>query len=311
MRVGVVDFRSTPTGRRQRWYGLKRYVKRALGSRPGQLLLRLAVRARPDLGRTGRLPAPRHLKEVRGSIAGASFVMLRPDRCVIAKELYWGRGHRPNAEDDNALEIFAGLARDADVMLDVGAYTGIFTVVSTAVNPALRAEAFEIVPAVVELLDENCERNGVSDRVTIHHEGLGEQAGSVTLPVGEGGSALPDFYSTKLRFTEGVEVAVRTLDDATQDIEAGTRVVMKVDVEGTEAEILRGGIAFLQRIKPDIVCEVLAGGDGPALEEVLAPLGYRTFLIKEAGVSESSHIVPDDRFRDWLFTVRASLDLLP
>jgi FkbM family methyltransferase len=307
-----VDFRSSNTGRRQSWYGLKRYVKRALGSRPGHFLLRLAVWARPELGRTGRLPAPGHLKEVRGTVAGTSFVMLRPDRCVIAKELYWGRGHRPNAEDDNALEIFAALARDADVMLDVGAYTGIFTLVSTAVNPTLRAEAFEIVPAVVELLNENCARNGVSDRVTIHHLGLGEEAGSVTLPVGERGSALPDFYSTRLRFTEGVEVPVRTLDEATRDIQPGTRVVMKIDVEGTETEILRGGAAFLDRIKPDIVCEVLAThGDGPALEKVLTPLGYRTFLIGEAAVSESPHIVPDARLRDWLFTVRDPLGPLP
>ena len=305
-----MDFRSTSTGRRQSWYGLKRYVKGALGSRPGHVLLRLAVRARPALGRTGRLPAPSHLKEVRGSVAGTSFVMLRPDRCVIAKELYWGGGHRPHAEDDNALAIFTALARDADVMLDVGAYTGIFTLVSTAVNPALRAEAFEIVPAVVELLRENCERNGVADRVTIHHVGLGEEAGSVTLPVGEGGSALPDFYSTRLRFAEGVAVPVRTLDEATREIGSGTRVVMKIDVEGTEAEILRGGRAFLERIRPDIVCEVLAGaGDGPGLEEVLAPFGYRIFLIEEAGVCESAHIVPDARFRDWLFTVRATLGL--
>jgi FkbM family methyltransferase len=305
-----MDFRSTSTGRRQRWYGLKRYVKRALGSRPGHTLLRLAIRARPELGRNGRLPAPAHLKEVRGSVSGTSFVMLRPDRCVIAKELYWGCGHRPHAEDDNALEIFASLARDADVMLDVGAYTGIFTLVSTAVNPALRADAFEIVPAVVELLRENCARNGVLDRVSIHHVGLGEVAGSVTLPVGEGGSALPDFYSTKLRFTEGVEVPIRTLDEVTRDVALGTRAVMKIDVEGTEAEILKGGAAFLERIRPDILCEVLAsGGDGPALEDVLRPLGYRFFLVGETGVSESTHIVPDPRLRDWLFTVGDPLGL--
>lgn len=55
----------------------------------------------------------------------------------MAKELYWGKaGARPQPADDFAVRMFAAaLARPADVMLDVGAYTSLFTLVGTTVNP--------------------------------------------------------------------------------------------------------------------------------------------------------------------------------
>ena len=305
-----MDFRESKTGRKQSWYGAKKYVKRALSSRPVHVALRGLVRLRPELGRTGRLPAPGYLAEMTGSAGGASFVMLRPDRCVIAKELYWGKGRRPRPEDQNALEIFTSLAREADIMLDVGAYTGIFALASTAVNPALHAYAFEIVPAVSEALARNCERNGVSRRVTIRSVGVGEDGAFVTLPVGDDGSALPDFYSTRLNFTDGVQVPVRSLDSLTDDIPPDGRAVMKIDVEGTEATILEHGQRFLSEHRPDILCEVLHGvGDGPAVEAALEPFGYRYHLVEEAGIRRCGRIEPSIRFRDWLFTTRSEADL--
>ncbi|MEA2551448.1 MAG: hypothetical protein QOE25_1217 [Actinomycetota bacterium] len=268
------------------------------------------MRLRPALGRDGRLPAPRHLAEVSGFVNDAGFVMLRPDRCVIAKELYWGNGRRPKPEDQTALEIFTALSLESEVVLDIGAYTGIFTLAAVAADPNLHAHAFEIVPAVAEALRMNVERNGVSERVTIHQVGVGEEGTSVILPVGHDGSALPDFYSTRLTFSDGVEVPVRSLDALTEAIPAEARAVMKIDVEGTEAEILQQGARFLSTNHPDILCEVLHGvGDGPALEAVLGPLGYRYYLVEESGVRRSDRIVPSTRFRDWLFTTRTEEDL--
>jgi FkbM family methyltransferase len=309
MRVpeGPGDFRRSETGRRQSWHGLKRYVKGFFGLRLPNWVLRGVVLARPGLRRSGRLPAPRHLKEVEGRADGIAFVMLRPDRCVIAKELFWGMGRRPRPEDDLAIELFAHLAADADVLFDIGAYTGVFTLVGTKVNPSAHAHAFEIVPAVAQMLRDNCERNGVADRVTVHGEGLGEP-GSITVPEGSGGSALPDFYSTKLHFDEGVEVTVVALDASVDEVPPGSRVLMKIDVEGTEDEVLGRGGRFLETFRPDILCEILDGvADAASVEASLAPQGYRFFLITEHELVERPHIEPDPRFRDWLFTRRDDL----
>ena len=267
------------------------------------MALRLAVRLRPDLRRNGRLPAPAHVKEIEGRADGARFVMLHPDRCVVAKELYWGEGGRPRAEDDFAVQLFASLARRSDVILDIGAYTGIFTLVGTRVNPQLTAHAFEIVPDVYQALFENCARNGVLDRATLHPVGIGKPDAQVRLPEASADSALPDFYSSRLRFDTGVLVPFRSLDSLASLVPAGSRVVVKVDVEGTEDEVFRYGQDFLASFRPQILCEVLPevanSGD---LEALLAPHGYRFYLVRAADLQAVESLEPDVRFRDWLFT---------
>lgn len=103
-----MDYRKTQISRKRSWYGLKRYVKRVLSLRLPHALLRAVVRLAPGLERSGRLPAPASLREVEGRVAGTRFVMLRPDRCVVAKELYWvtavGPGRRTTSRSSCSRE---------------------------------------------------------------------------------------------------------------------------------------------------------------------------------------------------------------
>jgi hypothetical protein len=256
---------------RQRWFGLKGPFKRFLSRGVPNALLRLAARFVPSL-RSGRLPAPARLAEVTGIADGASFVMLDPARCENAKELFWGHGRRPRSHDRLALDLVARLSREADEFLDVGAYTGMFTLATTAVTPELHAHAFEIVPAVADALEANLVRNGVVDRVVVHREGIGEAGSTTRLP-------------------------------------AGARVVMKIDVEGTEDAVFEGGQVFIETFRPDILCEVLPEADGERLEKLLAPAAMHRYLVTSTRLEHASRIEPDPAFRDWLFSPRTPDEL--
>jgi len=304
------DYRKSELGKRRSWYGLKRHVKRILSWRIPHALLRGLVRLRPNLARSGRFPAPASVREVEGTVRGTPFVMLRPDRCIVAKELYWGSGRRPRPEDAFALDLFAELATRADVALDIGAYTGIFSVAAAAVNPFADVHAFEIVPDVYRLLFENCVRNDLLDRVTLHLEGIGEHGARMLMPATSSGSALPDFYSGSLRFVDGVHVRSVSLDSLAPSVASGARVVAKIDVEGTENEVFRSGGGFLGAFRPDLLCEVLADvADGRELDALLAPHGYRYYLVRESDLLAADHLRPNRRFRDWLFTTRNDSEL--
>lgn len=288
--------------RRQAWYGLKAPIKRALSWRAPHFLLRQVVRVVPRLRAGGRLPAPRRLREVRGTVGGATFVMLNPARCEIAKELYWGSGRRPRPEDALALEVFAALARDAAVVLDIGAYTGVFTLAATAVAPTAEVHAFEIVPEVFKALVDNCARNDVLYRAVLHLAGIGAEGETMRVALGTGGSALPSCYSSRMRFEEGPLVRFRSLDALLHELPQGP-TLLKVDVEGTEEAVFRHGQRFLAERRPDILCEVLAGvADGRALADLLAPHGYRWYLVEERALRPTPILQPSPRFRDWLFT---------
>jgi FkbM family methyltransferase len=272
------------------------------------MIFRFALRSRPSLKH--QLPAPAHVEEVEGHVGGIRFVMLRPDRCVVAKELYWGGGRRPKAEDNFALELFATLAQKSDVMLDVGAYTGIFTLVGTLVNPNLTAHAFEIVPDAYEALRENCARNGILDRTTLHHVGIGKPETHMRLPKESMYSTLPDSYSSRLQFDTGVLVPFRSLDSLANVLPRSSRVVIKVDVEGTEAEVFRHGQEFLSSFHPEILCEVLPEVANAAdVEALVAPHGYRFYVVREADLLTASRLEPDTRFRDWFFTTHDAGEL--
>ena len=236
--------------------------------------------------------------------------MLRPDRCEIAKELYWGRGRRPKPEDNFAIELFGTLARHSEVMLDIGAYTGIFTLAGTAVNPDLRAHAFEIVPDVYRLLFDNCVRNGVLHRVTLHHTGVGKPDALMMVPAESDDSALPSYYSSRLHFEDGILVRFRSLDSLVGLVPTGSRVVVKLDVEGTENDVLTYGQDFLAAFHPEVVCEVLADvADTAKLEALLRPHGYRFYLVRQADLRLAARIEPDVHFRDWFFTTRDAAEL--
>jgi FkbM family methyltransferase len=291
--------------RRQSWFGLKRYVKRILSLGVPNSLLRIVARFVPSL-RSGRLPAPANLPEVEGRVAGSTFVMLDPARCENAKELFWGGGRRPKAHDRLALDTVAALAREADEFLDVGAYTGLFTLATTALAPGLHVHAFEIVPAAADALEANLRRNGVAHRVVVHREGLGDPDTTMRVPSGEGGSALPSFYSARMRFEEGEVVPFRSLDSVGALLPAEARVVMKVDVEGTEDAVFGAGQGFLETFHLDILCEVLLEADGGRLHELLGPTGMRRYLVTASRLEEMERIVPHPAFRDWLFSPRAT-----
>jgi FkbM family methyltransferase len=295
--------------KRQSWFGLKQYVKRFLSLRVPNALLRGAAKFVPSL-RSGRWPAPARLKEVTGRVGNATFVMLDPARCENAKELFWGHGRRPFAHDRLALDAVAVLAKEADVFLDIGAYTGLFSLAVAAIDKRIKAHAFEIVPGVARALEANVRRNGFEDRVAVHREGIGPAGATVRMPSGEGGSALPSFYSTTLTFDEGEWIPLRSLYSLAELMPQNAGLVMKVDVEGTENAVFESGQVFLQAFRPDMLCEVLHGrADGETLDKLLAPAAVRRYLVTDSALVERDSIEPDQRYRDWLFTPRSAEEL--
>lgn len=300
------DFRRSARGRRQSWYGLKKYVKRALSWRALHPVLRFIGPRLPSL-RLGRLPAPASVGEVRGTVEGGTYVLLRPDRCEIAKELYWGSGRRPDPTDALALDVAVALTRDAGTFFDIGAYTGVFTFATTSANPDLQAHAFEIVPAVTNALEANVRRNEVTERVVVHQVGLGEPDTRVRVPAGDNGSALPSFYAADMSFDEGVEVPIVALDNFTDEVSAP--VVLKIDVEGGEITVLSHGQQFLAEYTPDILCEVLEGTDIAALTDLLEPHGLGFYQVHDRHLLPRDRLTPENAHRDWLFSTRTPAQL--
>lgn len=161
--------------------------------------------------------------------------------------------------------------------LDIGANIGNHTLFFARHFGVVHA--FEPGRRPCALLQENTR---LTRNVIVHCIGLSDQEGTLTLvaPLHNVGAGS---LRGKSHFTgpvdeEGVEVLPL---DAVPGIELLDISLVKIDVEGLEADVLRGAEGTLLRCRPAVVFEQQAeeidGGDSPAIA-ALRKLGYSRFF---------------------------------
>ena len=95
---------------------------------------------------------------------------------------------------------------------------------------------------------------------------------------------------------------VRALDSFLEERGVTGVDLVKVDTESTEPAVLAGLERTLKRDRPFVFCEVLAGrGAERRLQSILAPRGYRFFLLTPEGPREKAHVVGDPVWLNFLF----------
>lgn len=292
---------------RQRWYGLKAPLKQAMSYRPLHDVMKVGGRRFLSDDQVARLPAPAQVREVTARMGGTSFVMEKPSRCILAKELYWGQGRRPNGADQTALDLFAALVPTATTVFDIGSYTGIFSLLSASVSKTVQVHAFEVVPEVFLAAWSNVLRNDLVGRVQVHLGAVGSSE-PLSITRGSGGSALPDFLSAEtasasLHSGDSVTVPGVTMREL-EELVTGDRVLMKMDIEGGEPAALAAGADFLANLHPDILCEVLPSTETAGMTEQLSALGYSFYSVGDHRLTRHDRITGLAAERDWLFTTK-------
>lgn len=155
------------------------------------------------------------------------------------------------------------LLRPGDLFLDIGANVGSYSVLAAAV---CRAEvlAFEPDPDTLVHLRRNVAANAVDDRVVVHDVALGAEVGEATFTVGL------DSMNQVVVTAGGPTRRVRMLplDAVPRSSEAA---LMKLDVEGFEAQVLAGAARALA--SPTLLA-VEPEGRGQAITTILSAHGF-------------------------------------
>ncbi|MBC6456835.1 FkbM family methyltransferase [Actinomadura sp. HBU206391] len=166
--------------------------------------------------------------------------------------------------------VLFDLARRAEVFVDVGAYSGIYTLLACVANPRLHAVAFEPNPVKLPQLRANVMVNGLQDRVTIVGKALSTESGRATLAIPSDDSTASLGGARPADRT--VDVDVTTGDDALGDLPVG---LIKIDVEGFEPEVITGMSRVLVTRRPKIIAECLDPGSLRKVRESASAFGYR------------------------------------
>lgn len=211
------------------------------------------------LDRTGLRSLKARFWRFEATLPDGSRLIYRPhDQCVIdeicARQIYSG-----------SRDIMPG-----ETVVDVGAHIGVFALLAARrVGPSGLVLVVEPAPENLELLRENLARNSLA-QVALYPCALADREGRGRLFVARSASDNPvadTLFETAGR--EGIEVPLRTLDGIAA--QAGLRRIdhLKIDAEGAELLILKGGEKAL-RMTRRVVMEIHPGRVDP--EEVLGRL---------------------------------------
>jgi FkbM family methyltransferase len=180
-----------------------------------------------------------------------------------------------NFYERDLLDLLHSLSLSPGSIVDVGANLGNHTVFFATAFPKHDVVAVEPFESNVELLRENVRGNGLSDRVSVESIALSDAEGLVGLVEGIAGNL--GSMRVKTDPVSNPRYQARRLDDL---VDGGPVALIKVDVEGHEAAVLRGGIETIKRCRPVIVAEAHEPEQLREIEAVLAPLDYVATAIR-------------------------------
>jgi FkbM family methyltransferase len=167
------------------------------------------------------------------------------------------------------------------IFFDIGANFGYYAItLAAALARQCHVHAFEPFPVTYRRLRRNIELNCLQGVVEAHDVALQEQAGTgyMRMKPGNSGTAWLD------EDPRGEAVATTTLSAFCGERAVSRIDLVKLDVEGSEERVLRGGADVISTFKPLLVVELnpgvlaRAGSSPEVLINRLHSLGYDLFV---------------------------------
>jgi FkbM family methyltransferase len=215
----------------------------------------------------------------------------------IENEIFW-KGLNGGWEKVS-IDLWKKLSADSDVIIDIGANTGVFALISKAINEKSQVYAFEPIERVYDKLVQNIKLNEFDikayKQATSNYDGngvvydvMGDHVYSVTVNKNIHPS---DSY------VEKVNIELIRLDSFIKENNISKIDLMKIDVETHEPEVLEGMGDYLQKFQPTLLIEVLNDEIGFRIQELVKNLDYLYFNINEdSGVRQVDKILKSDYF---------------
>jgi FkbM family methyltransferase len=213
------------------------------------------------------------------------------------------------ASEETDTRVLSGLLSEGDTFLDVGANHGSFAIVaSKMVGEKGFVLAVEPQPRLAKALEKSLTANAIC-KFQIYNLAVGDTDGEIELlvPIGTSGSAgiFPEHSATHQYKT--FTVPLKRFDELVDWQNFTGKVVLKLDVEGSECAFLSGARKMITALKPTLIIEVhptslrAAGATGDQLKKLLQELGYqyyaeiadrdRTFALEDLNTNIQRNVV--------------------
>ncbi|GGE19895.1 FkbM family methyltransferase [Psychroflexus salis] len=198
----------------------------------------------------------------------------------ISKQLFW-----EGSENYEYTPIFKSILKETKTFIDIGANFGYYSLLAAKLNKNIKVFAFEPSPGPFVYLKENIKINKLKN-IEVFKLALSDFSG------------LLDFYEVRNRKyknvpnlsgehntgskkhlnTNKIKVKCEKLDSIFRGDDIEKIDLIKIDVEGSENQVIIGAIEIIRKVKPTIICEILEQKKAELIEKKLISLGYLIYV---------------------------------
>ena len=215
----------------------------------------------------------------------------------VENEIFWNGIF--NGWEKVSLSIWAELSEKSHYIFDIGANTGVYSLLAKTINPQSRIYAFEPVERVCDKLMANINLNGYN----IHciKKAVSNFNGNATIydkntehiySVSVNTDISPDKENSIPTTIETVR-----LDTFIESEELPRIELIKLDVETHEVEALEGFGVYLKKFEPTFIIEILNDEIASGVEELIADIDYNYYVIDEnSGIKKVDRLRKSDYF---------------
>jgi FkbM family methyltransferase len=189
------------------------------------------------------------------------------------------------------LNLFIELAKKSETIVDIGANTGLFSVLASIVSPKSKIYSFEPYSANAERMEINLNLNSANN-VIVHQLAIGENDGEIPIAIPKDKS-ITDVSSVNGDFSKNIYpnimwdsevVKIKKLDTFAKENNIQIDLI-KCDVETFEMSVFKGAESVLIGNKPTIIFECFLDNERKLFfNNILNQYSYYAYLILEEGV---------------------------
>lgn len=197
----------------------------------------------------------------------------------MGRKLYW-----LGANEKQEIEILKKYLKEDGVVIDIGANVGGHSIAFANTAPKGKIFAFEPSSKAYKILIRNAKQ---LNNVTPLKKAISNKIGTAIFHQASdsGYSGLKD--TKRKRITKIYSVPTTTIDNFVSGQKLDKLDLIKIDVEGTEADIILGAWDTVSKFRPIIFCEICENHDSNEKTiDLIESFGYNSYIIKDGKIEK-------------------------
>ncbi len=197
-----------------------------------------------------------------------------------------------------SMSLWIELCKNSNTIIDIGANTGVYSLVAKAVNSKANVFGFEPVERVCRKFEKNCQLNNFD--IKCFEYALSNYNGEASIydtPTEHVYSVAVNINISGLSDVVETKIKTKALASFIQENSIENIDLMKIDVETHESEVLEGMGEYLHLLQPTLLIEILNDEVGKKVQDLLKGIDYLFFNIDEIGIPKRvTNIVKSDYY---------------